>query len=161
MCSKATQDEGRLQFAKVSPTLFCDLHGPKRKELRDVLKSITCNFHCHGKIASALAQEKSSAGACAVGTAGARGELQGLGTIILQSLDIHRHLHIYLHLYRHCVFFWLLAEFISETRDTGPKHYFLRKYKYLKNDISWSISVDPSTIWRRLTWFRTKSNTGT
>jgi len=58
MHSKTTQDEGRLQLAQVSPTGFCDLHGPKRKESRDVFKSITCNFHCHDRTASALAQGK-------------------------------------------------------------------------------------------------------
>ena len=102
MCSKATQDEGRLQFAQVSSTLFCDLRGPKRKELRDLFKPITCSFHCHYKTASALAQGKSyeervwqalqAPGEDYRDSAGI-----SLGTIILQSLDTHRHLHIYSH----------------------------------------------------------------
>lgn len=78
-CSKATQDEGRLQFVQVSPTLLCDLHSPKRNELRDVFKSVTCNLHCHAKSASALAQGKPDAGKLAAGTAGGRAGLRGLG----------------------------------------------------------------------------------
>lgn len=152
MQNKVTQDEGRLQFAQVSLVLFCDLHGPKRKELKDVFKSITCNFHCHDKTASALAQGRSlpqeRVRQARQGPGEDYGDLTGisLGTIILQSLDTQRHLA--------CstgMAFSFDSYLNSETRDTGPNRYFLRIYKYLRNDISWSISVNPSTVWRRLT----------
>ena len=99
MCSKAKQDEGRLQPAQVSPILFCDLHGPKRKESRDVFKPIMCNFHCHDKTASALAQG-SPMQECVGQAVQAPGEDHGnlagisLGTMIL---DTDKNLHIYLH----------------------------------------------------------------
>lgn len=58
MCGNTTQDEGKLHFALVSVTFFCDLCGPQRNRSRDRVNipANSCSFQGCDKSASALAQ---------------------------------------------------------------------------------------------------------
>lgn len=88
----------------------CGLHGPKRKELRNVFKSITCNFCCHDTAASAPAPGNPNAGGNAWG--GTTGTRRG-GWGLSWNCPWHNRFTVFKHtqtlahifaLYKHSVF---------------------------------------------------------